>query len=317
LHQLGVAPQLERLPGKTELGDVRSFWNTEACGSQLVHVEKGTADFYAQYREVRYRVEWHIPLLVPFSETEGKKVLEIGCGNGADGTLFARAGADYTGVDLTDAAIEASRKHFEVLGLKGTFQIENAERLSFPDDSFDFVYSYGVLHHTAHPLNAFSEVRRVLKPGGKAVLMLYHKHSFNYYVRILTYMRLRVLWNIVKGMHRLGSDRARMGNGLRGVRGNTDPSVWHLHYENFLRMGWPYLSASNFVHHSTDGPECPIAYVYTRRMVREIFRNFSSVRTVAVHLPLRKYPIARWLPLRLEKQAALLAGWYLLVFLTK
>jgi ubiquinone/menaquinone biosynthesis C-methylase UbiE len=317
LHQLGVAPQLERLPGKTELGDVRSFWNTEACGSQLVHVEKGTADFYAQYREVRYRVEWHIPLLVPFSETVGKKVLEIGCGNGADGTLFARAGADYTGVDLTDAAIEASRKHFEVLGLKGTFQIENAERLSFPDDSFDFVYSYGVLHHTAHPLNAFSEVRRVLKTGGRAVLMLYHKHSFNYYVRILTYMRLRVLWQIVKHTNRLARDRAELTRELKGVRGNTSPSVWQVHYENFLRTGWSYLSASNFVHHATDGPECPFAHAYTRKQIQELFHNFSGVHTTTAHFPLRKYPAIRWLPLRLERQVASIMGWYLIIFLSK
>src|SRR5581483_1193671 len=121
---------------------VREFWNTEACGAHYIALEKGTPEFYEKYREFRYRTEWHIPLLVPFGETNGKRVLEIGCGNGADGVMFAEHGADYTGVDLTQTALDATRQHFHVLGLKGTFQIEDAENLSFSDESFDFVYSH-------------------------------------------------------------------------------------------------------------------------------------------------------------------------------
>lgn len=296
---------------------VRSFWDTEACGSHFVHAQRGTAEFYKQYRRFRYRVEWHIPLLVPFPETRNKRVLEIGCGNGADGTMFARAGAYYTGVDLTEAAVEATREHFRVLGLPGSFQIEDAERLSFPDESFDFVYSYGVLHHTPNPTNAFSEVHRVLKPGGKAVLMLYHKHSFNYYVRILTYMRFRVLLRILSHSGRFSREWAQLRAGLKGVRGNEDASVWQIHYENFLRMGWSYLRANNFVHHATDGPECPYAYVYTRQAVRRMLGNFSKVETKVAHFPLRKYSMGKWVPMRVEKLLASLMGWYLFVFLAK
>src|SRR6185503_17179971 len=102
---------------------------------------------------------------VPFASARGKSVLEIGCGNGADGTMFASNGADYTGVDLTEEAVEATRAHFEALGLNGRFQRENAEHLSFADNTFDVVYSHGVLHHTPHPETAFREVHRVLKPG--------------------------------------------------------------------------------------------------------------------------------------------------------
>jgi ubiquinone/menaquinone biosynthesis C-methylase UbiE len=252
---------------------------------------------------------------VPFAEQKGKKVLEIGCGNGADGVMFAQAGAEYTGVDLTEAAVEATRIHFQVMGLKGTFQIENAERLSFPDESFDFVYSHGVLHHTPHPENAFSELRRVLKPGGKAVLMLYHKHSFNYYVRIMGYMRLRVLLRILSRTGRFAQDRAQLRDELIGVRGNQDALVWEIHYQNFLRRGWSYLEARNFAHHATDGPECPYAFVYPRASARKFFGNFAAAEMKVAHFPMRKY--LRWIPLGVENQLASRLGWYLFVYLTK
>lgn len=297
--------------------EVRTFWNTEACGSHFVRAEKGTAEFYEQYRQFRYRVEWHIPFLVPFSETRDKTVLEIGCGNGADGTLFAQHGAVYTGVDLTEAAVASARRHFDVLGLKGKFQIENAEHLTFPDENFDFVYSYGVLHHSADPSKAFSEVHRVLKPGGRAVLMVYHKHSFNYYVRILGYMRARVIARILGHVGRLSDERARLKDEFRGVRGNEDPSVWQVHYESFLKLGWRYLTAEAFVHHATDGPECPFAYVYTRKSLNRLFSHFSSVRTRVAHFPLQKYSITKWVPMELENRLSSLMGWYLFVYLTK
>jgi len=294
---------------------VQAFWGTEACGSHFVAAQRETLEFYENYRQFRYRTEWHIPLLVPFAEQKGRKVLEIGCGNGADGVMFARAGAEYTGVDITNAAIQATRTHFRAIGLKGTFQIENAERLSFSDESFDFVYSHGVLHHTPRPDSAFAQLHRVLKPGAKAVLMLYHKHSFNYYVRIMAYMRLRVLLRILSRAGRFGQDRAQLRDEPDGVRGKKDTSVWQIHYENFLRHGWSSLAAKNFVHHATDGPECPYAFVYTRASARKFFCNFSRVEMKVAHFPLRKY--LRWIPLRAEKLLASRMGWYLFIYLTK
>jgi ubiquinone/menaquinone biosynthesis C-methylase UbiE len=299
------------------LSKVHDFWNVEACGSHNVKAKQGTREFYEEFRRLRYTVEWHIPLLVPFADTKGSKVLEIGCGNGADGVMFALAGADYTGVDLTTSAIEATRTHFETLGLRGRFQIENAESLSFADDSFDFVYSHGVLHHTPNPSKAFSEIHRVLKPSGRAVLMLYHKHSFNYYVRILGYMRSRVLLRILIRLGRLSADGLPQTQELMRIRGNTEALVWQAHYENFMRYGWAYLRARNFVHHATDGPGCPIAHVYTTRTVRGAFRQFRSVQTKIAHLPLRKYSLTKWVPLSLERWAASRMGWYLFVYLVK
>src|SRR5882672_10574717 len=121
------------------LKSVHSFWNTEACGTHFVQGAKDEREFYERFREHRYRTEWHPPLLVPFAEAKGKKVLEIGIGNGADAAMFALNGGFYTGADLTEAALVATQRHFEVLGLAGSFRKENAEELTFSDNAFDIV----------------------------------------------------------------------------------------------------------------------------------------------------------------------------------
>ncbi len=298
------------------LDQVHGFWNTEACDTGVVQNASNEVEFYEKFREQRYRTQWHIPLLVPFAEARGKKVLEIGVGNGADGVMFASNGAEYTGVDLTEAALEATRKHFHVLGLKGTFQNENAERLSFQNDTFDIVYSHGVLHHTPDIQSAIAEVWRVLKPGGRAIIMLYHKTSFNFYVRIMTYMRLRVFLEILRHVGHWAADRKHVVAGqLTGLRGNQDHRIWDVHYHNFLGKGWSYLRAENFVHHCTDGPECPVARAFSKSEARNLFARFQRLEMRVAHFPLQRY--WRHIPMGLEKFVARRMGWYLFIYGTK
>jgi ubiquinone/menaquinone biosynthesis C-methylase UbiE len=301
---------------KEQLSDVGAFWNTEACGTHFVEEFADERDFYEKFREQRYRTEWHIPLLVPFADANGKSVLEIGIGNGADAAMFALNGAHYTAVDLTETALEATRKHFQVLGLTGEFKHENAEALSFPDETFDWVYSHGVLHHTPDPQRAINEVWRVLKRNGRAIIMLYHKNSFNYFVRIMLYMRARVLLKILSRAGNWRADRENLNaSGVVGIRGNQRPEVWDIHYQNFLKRGWSYLKAENFVHHCTDGPECPIAFAFTKAEVRRLFARFGNVTMRVAHFPLRRYN--RRIPFAVEKFFAEKFGWYLFVFGTK
>jgi ubiquinone/menaquinone biosynthesis C-methylase UbiE len=298
------------------LHKVHGFWNTEACDTNVVENAADDRDFYEKFREQRYRTQWHIPLLVPFVEAKAKKVLEIGIGNGADGVMWALNGGSYTGVDLTEAALEATRRHFEVLGLIGTFQKENAEQLSFANESFDIVYSHGVLHHTPDIQRAIDEVWRVLKPGGRAIIMLYHKTSFNYYFRIMTYMRLRVLLEIARRTGHWNADGEKLRNHpLIGLRGNQDRQVWQVHYSNFLADGWSYLRAKNFVHHCTDGPECPMARAFSKAGARRLFNRFAKVEMKVAHFPLKKY--YQRIPLGLEKWLAARLGWYLFIYATK
>ena len=114
-----------------------------------------------------------------FDQYSGKRLLEIGCGLGTDLLQFARGGAVVTGVDLTPASVELVRKRFAMYGLAVEARVADAERLPFSDNSFDVVYSFGVLHHTPNTRKAVEEVYRVLKPGGRIIIMLYHRRSMH------------------------------------------------------------------------------------------------------------------------------------------
>src|ERR1041385_5091187 len=150
---------------------VRAFWQAHPCGTKFSDAEIGTREFFERVEAHRYEKEWHIPAAADFTNTDGLKVLEIGCGLGTDGAQFAKAGADYTGVDLTQAAVDLAKRRFELDQLPGTFRIADAERLDFPDNTFDLVYSHGVLHHTPNTAVAVREIHRMLRPRGRAVVM--------------------------------------------------------------------------------------------------------------------------------------------------
>ncbi len=124
---------------------------------------------------------------MPLGDLDAKRVLEIGPGAGGHSALFARHGAVVTAVDITQARAEATAAKFKLLGVeeRGCRAMQgDAEALPFPDGSFDIVYSNGVLHHTTSTERAMDEVFRVLKPGGLAVIMLYCKSSWHYWINM-------------------------------------------------------------------------------------------------------------------------------------
>src|ERR1051325_2347714 len=157
---------------------VRAFWQAHPCGTKFADAEVGSRAFFEAVEEHRYRTEWHIPEAAGFDRKTGLRVLGIGCGVGTDGARFARPGAVYTGVDLTEAAVSLARRRFELEGLPGEFRAAGGEALGCADERCDLVYSHGVLHHTPDARTAVKEVHRVLKPGGRAVVMLYHRNSY-------------------------------------------------------------------------------------------------------------------------------------------
>lgn len=123
--------------------------------------------------------------LIPFETIKNKKILEIGCGSGAHLQLLLEAEANVTAIDLTPKAIELSKKRLEVYNLKADVLNMDAEVMEFPDSSFDFVWSWGVIHHSANTSKICSEIARVLKPGGEVRAMVYHWGSISWFVSLL------------------------------------------------------------------------------------------------------------------------------------
>ena len=168
---------------------VREFWEEAACGEELYLHGSDTASYELQATQ-RYELEPYICEFAEFDAAKGKRVLEIGVGLGADHQRFAEAGAELYGVDLTARAVEHTRLRLSAYGLSSNVNIGDAERLEFPTDFFDRVYSWGVLHHSPETSHAVSEVWRVLKPSGKAHIMIYHKWSL---VGLMLWVRYALL----------------------------------------------------------------------------------------------------------------------------
>jgi ubiquinone/menaquinone biosynthesis C-methylase UbiE len=155
---------------------VQEFWNRASCGEAL-YLSGDNEVAYRSQAKIRYELEPYIEAFAGFDDSNGKHVLEIGVGLGADHQRFAEGGAKIVGIDLTERAIDHTRCRLAAFGLKSSLSIGDAEELSFADESFDRVFSWGVLHHTPDTQKAVSEVWRVLRPGGEARVMIYHKWS--------------------------------------------------------------------------------------------------------------------------------------------
>lgn len=157
---------------------VRLFWESEPCGSVHADADEGTKEYYDAIEQRRNELEPFLPAVADFAGAKGKTLLEIGVGIGTDFIRFVRAGAIATGVDLTQHAVDLVRKRVELEGLSATVVQADAESLPFDDDSFERVYSWGVLHHTPDTQKAVNEAIRVLAPGGTLTMMVYHRHSW-------------------------------------------------------------------------------------------------------------------------------------------
>jgi ubiquinone/menaquinone biosynthesis C-methylase UbiE len=295
------------MSGNPELKErVREFWQQHPCGTKFSDAAMGSREFFERVEEHRYEKEWHIPSAANFAGARGLKVLEIGCGLGTDGAQFARAGADYTGIDLTEAAIDLARRRFVLAGLRGSFHVSDAENLDFADGSFDLVYSHGVLHHTPDIEAAVSEIHRVLKPGGRAVVMLYHRGSYNYRVGI------RVL-------RRAGAGLLKSERGIRIVNRLTGEPVDSLReHAATLKDANGNFSTAELLNQSTDGAGNPLARVYSRREARDLFKDFREVELRAYFLNKRFIPlIGNLLPRSIESALASRWGWHLWIYATK
>jgi SAM-dependent methyltransferase len=238
----------------------REQWSGDPAGAVYGREhEFGTREFFDAVERHRYTeyAPW-MPEVMGFDNFSGARLLEIGCGMGTDLLQFARGGAKVTGVDLTPRSIEISRRHFDLYAAFADFAITDCETLPFADESFDVVYSNGVLHHTPDTAGAIREVYRVLRPGGLARVMLYHRDSAYYWGEII---------------FRRGLLQAQL------LRGNSPEAI----------MG-------RYVEVNASGGR-PLVKVYSRRQARELFSMFGKVEIEVEQLTRSElYILGRMIP---------------------
>jgi ubiquinone/menaquinone biosynthesis C-methylase UbiE len=193
-----------------------------------------------------------------FDRHSGEEILEIGGGMGTDLAQFALHGARVTDVDLSGGHLTLAKENFHVRGLEGRFIQHDAETLVFPDNTFDVVYSNGVLHHTPNTRRVVSEILRVLKPRGLAIVMVYAETSLHYWRNIM--------WNI----------------GLR---------------EGQLRRYSMGELMSRTVERSDNAAAHPLVKAYTRERLHDLFADFDCISIAQRQLEPRAAPKSlRFLP---------------------
>ena len=164
------------------ISEVYNYWNNRPCNIRHSKKEIGSREYFEEVTQRKYLVEPHILDFAKFQKYKGKDVLEVGCGIGTAAHSFIEAGANYTGIDLTDASIKLAKQRLKVFDLSGRLITGNIEEINNIDyKKFDLVYSFGVLHHTPNITKAIENIYNLLKPGGEFKLMLYAKNSWKYF----------------------------------------------------------------------------------------------------------------------------------------
>jgi ubiquinone/menaquinone biosynthesis C-methylase UbiE len=256
-------------------------WTADPCGSTVVEDVPGTDSYFRRLLAVRSDYAPWMADVLDYEGASGLEVLDIGCGQGIDLARYALAGAHVTGVDLTPRHVALAQAHLAGIGLEAEVVEGDAEQLPFPDESFDRVSSNGVLHHTPDLPSALREARRVLRPSGRATVILYNRASLHYWINQV------LLQGVVRGgLRREGS----MGGVL-----------------------------SSGVEHTSIGAR-PLVRVYAPREVRRLMTSagFSETRAVVRHFQpgdtfITSYMarLTPWLsaPKRMEALGRI-AGWY-------
>ena len=252
---------------RLETGDaykdqVQNQWDNNPVGSQHAgEARPHTLQWFLNVEAHRYceYAPW-MPEVMEFSRHRGAELLEIGGGLGTDLAQFARHGAHVTDVDLSSGHLVLARENFRLRGLEGQFVHHDAERLPFGDNAFDVVYANGVIHHTPDTMSVVSDIYRVLKPGGRAIVMVYAENSWHYWRQLV------------------------------GTLGLAEKRLFEWSMGEIM---------SRSVERSTNDAR-PLVKVYTKARLRRMFRRFSDVRIVqrqmvGAELPRALRPLLPWI----------------------
>jgi len=262
--------------------ETRKQWNQTPCGTSdyLDGIPVDSLEYFEEIRRNRYEVSdrW-MKRVIDFSVARNKRLLEIGHGIGTDLLTFCEAGAEVSGIDITEKHHELARRNFEVHERDCTLKLCDASDIDFPSQYFDVVYSHGVLHHTPDTVRCVAEASRVLKPGGLFILSMYHTYSAFHLFQKLAF---EGIW------------QGKLRNlGYRGLMATLERGADGIHIK-------------------------PLVKTYRKSVLRHILADFSDVTFRVAHFQRSQIPIlGEYLPRVSESLLDGWLGWYVIAFATK
>lgn len=163
---------------------VRQFWDARPCNIRHSDKPLGTRDYFDEVERKKFTAEPHIPAFCEFDRWKGQRVLEIGSGIGTMAINFARAGADYTGVELSKESLALTQQRFAVYDYPGRFFLGDAEKLTdfVPIEKYDLVFTWGVIHHSPNPGSILQQAQHYMKSGSTLKVMVYAANSWKNYM---------------------------------------------------------------------------------------------------------------------------------------
>ena len=225
------------------------FWDSNPCGGN-----------WSTYREFMQWIRKTEPYFFDILDTytwQGLKIAEIGCGQGTTLNYLPSKGARMIGLDISWESVKQAYKGAEELGHIDRICVvqADAEKIPFLDSVFDRVISCGVLHHTVDTAGGIRNVYRILKPGGTAIIMLYHSGNPKWWMTNL------IRW-ISKCIDRLAGREGVIAEKIRSKQ-RADSASGTALLELF---GVPILKA------------------FSNQQVRKMFSGFSKVK-ITNHQP--------------------------------
>ncbi len=283
---------------------VRAYWNSKPCDSEVSDRDWLSREYFLDVERQRYELQPHILEIISKIDWRGKRVLEVGAGIGTDARNIIGRGALYTGINVDRGSTEATLQALRVFSLPGTALERSATSLDFPDDTFDAVYSFGVLQHIPEVRKAVAEIQRVLKPGGELLVMVYNRSSINYVIEIMFLRKLGLRLLSVPGaialLQWLGFPREKLER----------------HKEVYRQRG--RMTDAEWLSRNTNGPDYPYCRVYDAKEAAELLSAFR-IESNEVHFFDHRHwgVLGRMVPQSVRKALGRVWGWHRIVYAKK